>query len=432
MLCFCRRLAFWVLDFFKGGHYRKNYNEIKFIDQNFNSDTTKTLRDKNLDNILNHSINTTRYYKNLKHGTLLKDFPVINKNIIRDNFEQFQSELFKNKKKYKVSTSGSTGVPFSTYQDKGKRFRNKADTIYYSKKAGFQLGNQLIYIRLWDNQHQKSNISSWIQNFISHDVSNLDDKSIFNLLERLKKDSSKKGFLAYSSAFDVICQYLDKINSKPISCNITSIIGISEGLSDYAKISMEKYFGCPVVSRYSASETGILAQQKIRGENFEINWGSYEIEILNFNDDTPANYGEYGRIVITDLFNYAVPMIRYDTGDIGVMDIVNQNSAPVLTTVEGRKMDIIYNTKGELITSHIVHKICLIEGIKQYQLIQESEKEYCFKINASSKFNQEKELIHDYKQYFGSDAKIRIEYVDIIPLLSSGKRKKVINLYKKD
>ncbi|MBV1888582.1 MAG: CoF synthetase, partial [Urechidicola sp.] len=316
---------------------------------------------------------------------------------------------------------------FKTFLNKNKKIRNSADTIYFAKKSGFDFGKKLVYIRLWDEQHKKNKLSFWVLNIMRHDITKLKDKDIELLCFRLNKNKQQKGFLAYASAYDSICQYLDKIKSEPIDCNVVSIIAISEHLSDYAKKRMEYYFGCPVVSRYSASETGIIAQQKIGSYDFDINWGSYIVEVLKIDSDSKAELGELGRVVITDLFNYAVPMVRYDTGDLGVLDKDEKDEAPVLKKVEGRKMDMLYDTKGQVITSHIVHQICLYKGIKQYQLIQDTKKSYRFKINATSEFNQEKELKETYLQYFGNDAQINVDYVDDIPLLSSGKRKKVIN-----
>lgn len=431
MLETLRNKSFWLIDFLKGGKYKKNYTDIKYINDNYLNFEVKQRRNILLQKILNHTVSTTNYYSNLNINSILDKFPVVNKNIIREDFEGFESKLYKNKVNYKVATSGSTGTPFTTYLNNDKKIRNSTDTIYFAEKAGFKLGEQLFYIRLWDDQHKRSNFSAWIQNIISHNISDLRDDDISNLLDKIKKSKSNKGFLAYASAYDAIGHFLDKNEGQSIDCNVNSIIAISEGLSDYAKHSMEKYFGAPVVSRYSASETGIIAQQSHNSSEFKINWASYVVEILNVDNDSPVEYGKVGRIVITDLFNYAVPMIRYDTGDLGVLNITKDTGEPVLANIEGRKMDMLYDTKGELITSHIVHQICLYKGIKQYQLVQVDKKKYLFKINASQDFNQENELIENYKKYFGTDSSVRIEYVDDIPILSSGKRKKVINMYKK-
>ena len=424
-----RRYSFWVLDFFKGGNLRKNLSDITFINENFFHPITEKKREVYLKNILSHSIKNLNFYNKLKVDSVLEDFPVINKNIIRDNFQDFQAKNHFSKL-YKVTTSGSTGTPFTIYLSKSKKDRNTSDTIYFAKKSGYIVGDKLVYIRLWDRQHGKSNIEKWIQNILPHDISNLLDKDIELLLNKILKYKSGQGILAYASAFDTIGQYLDK-NNLYLTSNIKSIVAISEGLNDYAKSSIKKHFGVIPVSRYSAVETGIIAQQGVHSELFTINWASYFVEILDLNDDKPVEYGQIGRIVVTDLFNKAMSLIRYDTGDVGVM-ILSEDNIPILSRIEGRKMDMLYDVKGELLSSHVVHEICLFDGIKQYQLIQEGESEYRFKINVTPDFDNELELIKTYKEYLGVDANIEVEYVNSVPLLSSGKRKKVINLHYKN
>lgn len=78
--------------------------------------------------------------------------------------------------------------------------------------------------------------------------------------------------------------------------------------------------------------------------------------------DEPAGPGEAGRIVITDLFNYAFPLIRYDTGDIGVMEYGNDDELPRLKEIYGRERDCVYNTVGELI-SQVAIKVEIVEEI---------------------------------------------------------------------
>jgi phenylacetate-CoA ligase len=68
--------------------------------------------------------------------------------------------------------------------------------------------------------------------------------------------------------------------------------------------------------------------------------------------------------------------------------------------------------------------------IRQYQLIQNGEKEYLFKINVGETFERETQLVEEFKAYLGDDAVFQIEYVKEIPLLDSGKRRKLVNNYK--
>jgi phenylacetate-CoA ligase len=422
-----RYAAFWFLDFLKGSKIKRHLRDIINILEHYNSEAANTKRSNHLNNLLAHAIKTTDYYKN-SHYKTLKDFPVINKNIIRLHKNEFISKALINKKNYKITTSGSTGVPLEIIQDKNKKTRNTADTLYFSKKAGFKLGYRILYLRIWYENLKKHSVVAWIQNIYPINVLELNDGYFSNLLETIKADTSNKGWLGYASGFETLCNYLDRIHAKPMQVKVKSIIAISENLNDYTKQSMAKYFNAPVVSRYSNWENGIIAQQKVDGSDaFDINWASFYIELLQFDKDKPAKSGELGRIIITDLFNYALPMIRYDTGDIGIMDFTI--SPPILKKVEGRNSDSIFDTKGHRLSNLIVSGIAKYKGLLQGQLIQESKNEYLLKLNIEKEFCQEIEIIDEFKSYLGSDSDLKVEYVNDIPLLASGKRKVMVNNY---
>jgi len=122
-------------------------------------------------------------------------------------------------------------------------------------------------------------------------------------------------------------------------------------------------------------------------------------------------------------------MIRYDTGDVGILEKDSNYSTLTFSKIEGRKMDMFTNTKGEFISSHIIHHVLQFKGIEQFQFIEEKNDEYIIKLKVSEKFDTKSEpkLIQQYQEYFGEDAQVKIEYVKEIPLLPSGKRKLVIN-----
>ena len=421
-----RNTFFWWLDALKGSPIKKHLIDIGDTLHNF--ETTKTKREQNLEKLLDHSIETTPFYKNLNRSKKdFKQFPVINKMVINENEALFKSDIFLNKKNTTRSTSGSTGTPFKVLHNKNKIYRNSADTIYFSELAGFKIGYQLWYLRYWGLNFKNSNFKNWAQNLKPIEVIDLNNDRIEDLIKQIKQTSGHKGWLGFPSAFEEVCKYLDHKNEKPIDTNFKSIIGMAEGINTYTKQRMEYYFNCPTLSRYSNMENGILAQQTVNNEAFQINWASYHIEILNIHNNEQAPKGELGRIVVTDLYSYAMPLIRYDTGDLGAMDFTV--SPPTLKRIEGRKTDTIYNTKGAIVSSFIMINSIRFDGIKQIQLIQERKTAYTIKLNCSGDFKFENELIDKFKSFLGDDAVISVLTVDEIPLLSSGKRKMTLNNY---
>jgi phenylacetate-CoA ligase len=228
--------------------------------------------------------------------------------------------------------------------------------------------------------------------------------------------------------------YLEKNNLFYKSLGITSSIANSEYLNPYTKSVLRKHLNTPVLSRYSGEEIGIIAEQTIDSpDNFVINHASYYLEILELNNNSPCGPGEFSRIVVTDLFNYTMPLIRYDTGDIAKLG-VNEDGTMQLEQIEGRKTDLIYDSKGNIISFFLIYTkfYKYYHLLKQYQFIQQGEKEYEVKLNLQGNFFEfETDLVNDIKSDFGEDSNIKVTYVDEIPPLASGKRRKVMNNYKK-
>jgi phenylacetate-CoA ligase len=432
-----RATAFWILDFIKGSKIKIHYNDIAFINLNDNIKAAEKKREKHINTFLSHATKTTPFYNKFKGFKKIEKFPVIDKNVVKENFDHFKSNIYINKKKYRVATSGSTGVSFFLYQDANKKLRNTADSIYFLKNANYCLGEKLYHFGVYRSLNMNNPIKIWMQNKVYVDVILFDDSHIKDLIKKLETNKSPFNLIGFASTFESICMYLDKIGSKPLShIKINSITANSEYLNSYTKRSMEKYFNAPVVSRYSNAELGLIAQQlPIKGkEEFKINWASYHVEILKMDSDIPAELGVLGRIVITDLFNYSMPMIRYDTGDIGMFENLptKSNPFPVLKNIEGRKMDSVYDTEGKMISSFVIYFYFYkyYPLLKQHQFIQIGKKEYLIKLNTyTGSFEHEQKLIESIQEDFGKDAIVKISLVNEIPSLSSGKRKKVVNSY---
>lgn len=426
-----RNYSFWILDYLKGGKIRQHYKDIETILSHPASQTSRLKQSKQLEALLKHATESTLFYKNFIGFKNIKDFPIIKKTIIQDHFESFKSENYKGLKHYKVSTSGSTGVPFFLFQDLNKRNRNTADVIFFSKQSDYIIGNKLYELEVWRKHNKKGKLKSFLQNVYQFDVSRLTDDKVHLFIRALRSSKSSKSILGFSSALEGICKYLDKTHELVANTKIKSIIANSEYLNDYTRQALKKHFKTPVFSRYSSEEIGIIAQQTLKsGNHFIINHASYYLELLKFEDDTPADIGEYGRIIVTDLFNYNMPIIRYDTGDVAKA-ILDQDGIMRFEHIEGRKMDIVFDANGNLMSSFVIYTMFypFYSLLKQYQFIQTGKKEYLIKLNIHDEFPFEDELIESFKIEFGDEADIKIEYVDEIPPLASGKRKKVVNLY---
>ena len=379
-----------------------------------------------LKKILSHAVKNVEFYKTYSDFRGLADFPVVNKAVIRNNGARMLARGFDPAKQYRVSTSGSTGTPFVVYHDAEKRRQAAADTMAFSEFAGYRFGTRLYYVRAWDCVPVKGGWYSKLRNIVC--VNNRENSAAYfqRFLEMLERDSSEKSVLIYASTLTELWRYM-KTNDVKTTAKVRVFITMSEALPDDVRRGIAERFGAPVVSRYSDCECGLIAQQLPGESDYRVNEASFHVEVLKLDSDVPAALGELGRIVITDLYNFAMPMIRYDTGDLGVAE--KRGNALVLSRVEGRKTDCIYATNGEPISFYIfANSIRTFDEILQYQVIQNGARDYVLKLNlGGAAFPRERELAELLKSYLGADAILKIEYTEEIPVLSSGKRRCLIN-----
>lgn len=429
-----RKRLFWIFDTLKGSPTRTHYTDIANILENFESPESEKRRKALLANLLQHACETTPFYSQYGPLEKLQDFPVVDKMTIRDNFEAFQSRTYANGPKQEVSTSGSSGTPFRIYQNTDKVMRNRADTLYFQKIAGYELGYRLYYVRKWLSKYKKNRLATAIRNIEMVNVSDFSDAYLKKLIDTLKKDTSTKVILSYSSALRDICKYLEHTASGPIKTNISSIIAMAEELGDDTRKKLKFYFETPVYLRYSNQENGIISLQLSQKKNdLQINWASYFVEILHPEKDVPVDEGALGRVVVTDLFNYAVPFVRYDTGDLAVMTKQQPyfKGSSSFSKVKGRKMNVIWDTKGHVISGFNIHYLETYPEIRQFRFIQQDRTKYTIELVVQRPLSPEKQIIDHFKGFLGNDAEIEIVYTDEISRLVSGKRALVVNNYTK-
>lgn len=397
----------------------------------FNSDFVLSHQSSCIESLLEHTRKSVPFYQGLSSSELA-DYPVVNKLTIKSAQDAFMSSEYNLDSLIRMHTSGSTGTPFVVYQDALKKKKVNAECIYYSRLVGYDVGKPLIYLRSVVKQVQKSKLSVFMQNQPSFQCNDLSDKGIADLLTKIKQyPGTEKSLIAYASTLDSISSYLRRHGVSSVAgCKVTGILSGSEMLYDQTRTEIEAAFGCKCVSRYSNEENGILGQDDEINNVFLINEADYFIEILKFDSDEPAATGEVGRIVVTDLFNYAMPMIRYDTGDIGAMAIVQHNgvSRRAITEFGGRKCDMVFNTKGEQVSPHaITNCFWSFPEIAQFQFIQKDSRRYHILLNCSAEFTRQEEIKARMTGILGEDADIEIEKISDIPVLNSGKRKYIVS-----
>jgi phenylacetate-CoA ligase len=155
----------------------------------------------------------------------------------------------------------------------------------------------------------------------------------------------------YTSSIVFFAKFLQKKNIilSAICPTLKACMVTSEMLFEDDKKLLEKQFGIPIVNEYGASELDLIAfQSRSFGTNGEwlVNSETLFVEILDDDNQAVPN-GTSGRIVITSLFNKAHPFIRYDIGDIGILDEKSTLKKPILQKLIGRTNDVAILPSGK-------------------------------------------------------------------------------------
>jgi phenylacetate-coenzyme A ligase PaaK-like adenylate-forming protein len=425
-----RKEIFWVLDFLTGSKVRKNYLDIRNIMENGRDSMVSKKPEEYLHGIMNYAIENVGFYKGYKSFDSVKSFPVINKNIIRDNYNEFQSLKFPDSSVVNMHTSGSTGTPFVVRQDKNKRSRVLAEMIYFWGKAGYQIGMRYGFLRFRTSMNR---LTAWARNVRLWDIQGQDKENLEKIWNFLRSDHNIKLLLGFPSALENLANFILTCGYSPGMDNIHTIIGFGEAFPKSALAKLKRIFNCNIVSLYSNMENGMLALECIENKEFHVNSASYFIELLKLDSDDPVRVGEPGRIVVTDLFNHAMPLIRYDTGDVAIWKKEPECGwySQVFSSIEGQKVDQIFDTRGN---KKSPHKISFLlepfDRLLQYQFVQEGAKRYALKLNGAEGKYDDAVFVDLLKDFLGQDAEILIEHIHEIPVLASGKRKEVVNNYR--
>ena len=173
-----RQNIFWLIDKLKGHPLKKVHNYTLKILETEDRDQVNAENALQLGKLLNHASKTTQFYKNIQTDSL-QNYPVVNKNIIRQDFDAFFSSDFQKSNCKKVTTSGSTGSPFSLYQNSEKVRKIQSDNIYFSSKSKFEIGNFLAFVRIWPKRiGLQLKVNFLIKNFMPWNILEFSDEDI--------------------------------------------------------------------------------------------------------------------------------------------------------------------------------------------------------------------------------------------------------------
>jgi len=401
---------------------------------------------KRLRAILLHAYNNVPYYHNLFKKTNLKPstvafsdlqkFPILTKEDIRKNLEDLKAKNYTEHQMIPSATGGSTGEPMKFYIDREWEAWNGAAAYREWGWAGYHIGDKMTYV--WSSpydvslqQKLKNKLYNLLQRIIYLDALNLTEENLNNYVKTLNKYKPKI-VNAYASAIYLMAEYLKKNNITTIRPE--AILTSCETLIDNQRAVIEEAFGCEVFDYYSGRETTFHAGECPEHSGYHMAIENAVVEFIKNNEHVSP--GESGKIIITDLSNYAMPFIRYEIGDLGTPSDEHcpcGRNLPLIKQIQGRIRDIVTTQNGHYITGAFFSTLFYddkgnTKGVKQFQFIQKTKNHAILKIVKGNDFSQtELEKIIKKIREKCENMDIEIIFVDSIPLTKSGKYRSTIS-----
>lgn len=303
--------------------------------------------------IVKYHLKNNKYYREFVGKSSVDNWdelPVMTKKEFQKPLSERLSDGFTPKNVYVNKTSGSSGDPFIFAKDKFCHALTWANIInrfgWFSIDFNSSLQARFYGIPLDFIGNKKERIKDLLSSRYRFTIFDLSDV----VLEKVLKKFQNKKFdyiNGYTSSIVLFAKFLQKKNIvlTTVCPTLKCCVVTSEMLFDNDKILLEKQFGVPVVNEYGASELDLIAFQNPNDE-WQVNSETLFVEILDDNNNVMPN-GKEGRIVITSLYNKAHPFIRYDIGDVGILDEKSTSKKPHLKKLIGRTNDIAILPSGK-------------------------------------------------------------------------------------
>ena len=303
--------------------------------------------------IVNFHLQNNAFYQELVGSNSYKNWenlPVLSKKNLQQPLEHRLSKNYLEHKVFVNKTSGSSGDPFIFAKDKYAHAITWASIIYRFGWFGINFNSsyqaRFYGIPLDFFGHTKERLKDFLGNRYRFTIFDLSDKILEKVLQKFR--NKKFDYInGYTSSIVLFAKFLQSKNIvlSHVCPTLKVCMVTSEMLFDDDKLLLQKQFGIPIVNEYGASELDLIAFQNTKGE-WQVNSETLFVEILD-DENKVLPYGKEGRIVITSLFNKAHPFIRYDIGDIGILDEKSTLQKPVLKQLIGRTNDVAILPSGK-------------------------------------------------------------------------------------
>jgi len=410
----------------------------------FSLDKLKEIQMDRLKKMLKHAYDNVPYYRNLfnslgllpSHIQTIKDLkklPIINKDTVRKHLRQFIATNINRKKLISFHTSGTSGSPLTIYVTKDSIQRlfawSEARLKYWAGvKSGDKLasflhgGDVLVHI-----DKKKPPFWRWNKayNQLLFSVFHMSEANLRDYYEAFNRFRPQI-VQGYVTAVHAFAKYILSHRLKIFPPK--AILLSSETLFEHQRKDIEAAFRSKVYNGYSGCEcVAFITECEEGGLHISPEYGLVEFKKLSDKDDRYE-------IIGTNLFNFAMPLVRYKTGDL--VSLFQEKKCPcgrelpLVESIEGRSDAIIVTPEDNWISpTSLAMSIKSVENVKESQIIQLKKDKIIVKVVKEENFSK-KDLnyfMKRLKERLGKSMSIDIEFVDSIKRTQVGKFQFIIS-----
>ncbi len=395
-----------------------------------------------LTELVQHAYDTVPYYRRLfdlassspldvRRASDLPRLPLLTKTLIQEHKGNLVSTAYSPDRRIPNHTGGSTGTPMHFYQDQRQRDWGSATKLRCNSWAGWDFGKRTL--RLWGHPRDvkaTQTVMGKLRNrvlreytFDAFGFSTSDMEDLVQYMRRKPPDI----IVAYASMLTHFAGFIEdrEIHGLPIP---DGIVTSADMLLPHQRELIERVLRAPVFNRYGCREVSDIAAECAEHAGMHVFSDRLIVEFVDDNGE-PVAAGEPGRVVVTDLFNYVMPFIRYSIEDVAVpsaQDCPCGRGLPLMKELVGRRADILTTPDGRFVSATALTTILSkIPGLRECQLVQKASD--WLQVNVVSQPHYDDSSEETFREqltgFFGPKMRITFRYVESIPRTASGKNR---------
>lgn len=370
----------------ESGIYRYRRRFARF----WNADRARldAVRIQSLKRLLLHAYQTSEFYRerfdscrfdpnSLSSFTDLGCLTILTKRDLNERMDAILSNAFDRGSLMKASTGGSSGVPLTFYRDRRATMVRRSQDLLFNQLIGIRPGVRRAWV--WGSEldaFSMRSLKARIMNFLteraiyfySYDAT---QESMQAFFAALKKHRPRVIF-AYPNMLTALAETA-RAQGEELPKTV-AVVTTAEPLYEFQRELFRDVFGAETYERYGSREFGTAAAQVRPGQGLFLFEPGYHFEVITPGGDQ-AKAGQFGELVITDFWNYAMPLIRYQTGD---MVRIEAEPSPIsswrrLAEIGGRVVDLLVRPDGSRIAGQAMIMILRTTGVRsRVQVVQVS------------------------------------------------------------